>query len=246
MNGVIAATLAKNGFRGAADAIEGRHGFLKAYSDGADPARAVAGLGSIYETMKVGVKPYPSCRYTHAPLDGLIALKREMGLDPDDIRAVTVGLHQNGIVLTGAPIAEKRRPKSVVDGQFSMPFTAAVALAKGSFGWDDYALLGDPGIERIAARIDVRRDERLEGLRHPFGGIVRVETSRGVVERTIPDPSGEPATFPDAAQTRAKFMTLAAPVLQDGAARLLAGLEELETVQGVGQVLRPTRVGMRP
>ncbi|WP_051329194.1 MmgE/PrpD family protein [Geminicoccus roseus] len=246
MNGVIAATLARNGFCGAVQAIEGRHGFLKGYSDKADPARAVLDLGTAYETTRIGVKPYPSCRYTHAPLDGLIALKREMGLEAEDIRSVTIGLHQNGIVLTAAPMEEKRRPKSVVDGQFSMPFTAAVALAQGSFGWDDYARLGDPAIERIADRIEVVRDERLEGLRHPFGGIIRVETSQGVIERVIPDPSGEPATFPDAAQVEAKFLTLAAPVLGDGAATLFARLNTVETEPAIGAILRPTRTGTRP
>src|SRR5699024_8458854 len=32
MNGVIAATLAKSGFHGSDEALEGRHGFLKGYS----------------------------------------------------------------------------------------------------------------------------------------------------------------------------------------------------------------------
>src|SRR5690606_29257752 len=38
MKGLMAATLAAEGFVGAADAIDGKHGFLGGYSDGADPA----------------------------------------------------------------------------------------------------------------------------------------------------------------------------------------------------------------
>jgi 2-methylcitrate dehydratase PrpD len=231
MNGLIAAALAKEDFVGAAEAIEGRHGLLVGYTDGARPERATAGLGTVYETMKIGMKPYPACRYTHAAVDGLLALQRENGWAAGDIRAVTVGLHQNGIVLTGAPLAEKRRPRSVVDGQFSMPFAAAVALYKGSFGWDDYALLGNPDVEAIAARIDVRRDERLEGLRHPFGAHVAVTTASGTIERTIPDPSGEPETFPNRSAVEAKFMTLATPVLGNMASSLFTRLETLETVE---------------
>jgi 2-methylcitrate dehydratase PrpD len=230
MNGLIAAALAKEEFIGAADAIEGKHGLLVGYTDNAKPERATAGLGHVYETMKIGMKPYPACRYTHAAVDGLLALQRENGWTPADIRTVTVGLHQNGIVLTGAPLDEKRRPRSVVDGQFSMPFAAAVALYKGSFGWDDYALLGNPDVEAIAARIDVKRDERLEGLRHPFGANIAVTTSAGTIERNIPDPSGEPDTFPDRAQVEAKFMTLATPVLGNAASSLFSRLEGLENV----------------
>src|SRR5437762_2862368 len=71
MNGVIAATLARNDFIGATQSIEGIHGLLVGYSDNAHRDKAVAGLGETYETMKIGVKPYPSCRYTHAALDAL-------------------------------------------------------------------------------------------------------------------------------------------------------------------------------
>ena len=61
----------------------------------------VAGLGTTYETLKIGVKPYPSCRYTHAAIDALIAMRREHNLTPDQIRKVEIGLHRNGITLTG-------------------------------------------------------------------------------------------------------------------------------------------------
>lgn len=235
MNGLIAATLASEGFVGAADAIEGKHGFLHGYTDNARPDMAVADLGSVYETMKIGIKPYPSCRYTHAAIDGLIALRSEHGWSTDDIVEATIGLHRNGIVLTGAPLDEKRRPRSVVDGQFSMPFTAAVTLHQGSFGWDDYALLGDPEIEAIAARIDVRQDERLEGLRHPFGAHVMVRTRDGTYERMITDPSGEPDSFPPQAQMEDKFMTLARPVLGNQASALYT---QLATVEGMADTRR--------
>jgi 2-methylcitrate dehydratase PrpD len=243
MNGLIAATLAREGFRAAAAAIEGRHGFLAGYSDGADPARAVAGLGRDYETLKIGVKPYPCCRYAHAALDGLLALRREHGLTADAVRQVEIGLHRNGIVLTADPEDAKRRPRNVVEGQFSTYFTAAVALDQGSFGWDDYRRLGDPGIERLAERILIREDEAVGGNRpHPFGARVRIDTGQGILERLVPDPSGEPDSFPDAAAGRVKFMTLAEPVLGANAAPFadaILHLGELPTLDGVLALARP-------
>src|SRR5262249_20343082 len=116
MNGVLAATLAKRGFRGATEALEGEHGFLRAHSDNAVPARATENLGRIYETLKIGVKPYPSCRYTHAALDGIIELRQ--GLPSEEFVRVEIGLHQNGIVLTSTPLEQKRRPGNIVDAQF--------------------------------------------------------------------------------------------------------------------------------
>ena len=116
MNGVIAATLARNDFVGSTEAVEGKHGLLVGYSDNPHPDKAVAGLGSTYETMKIGVKPYPSCRYTHAALDAIIAMRREHNLTPDQVKKVEVGLHRNGITLTGdaadqaASDLDRRRP----------------------------------------------------------------------------------------------------------------------------------------
>lgn len=227
MKGLMAATLAASGFVGAEDAIDGKHGFLRGYSDGADPLRAVAGLGVVWETLRIGVKPYPACRYTHAAVDGLLALRRDLDLAPDEIEAVTVGLHRNGITLVGAPLAEKRRARSVVEGQFSMPFAAAVALLRGRFGWDDYDLLGKPETEALAARVNVVREENLENLRHPFGATLTLRARNTDHRLRIADPSGEPETFPDAQAIAVKFSTLAGPVLNAGADTLLSRLRDL-------------------
>lgn len=227
MNGVIAATLAKNDFLGATESVEGKHGLLVGYSDDAHPEKATAGLGKVYETMKIGVKPYPSCRYTHAAIDAIIAMRREHNLTPAQVKRVEIGLHRNGITLTG-DAATKRHPTSIVGGQFSMFFTGALALDQGSFGWDDYKRLGDAAIDALADRFDVVQDERLEGQRHPFGGRVSITTEDGVHERIYADPSGEPSSFPDAQAMAQKFLQLARPVLNGGAEKFADAILSLE------------------
>jgi len=229
MNGVIAATLARDGFIGSSESVEGKHGLLVGYTDDAHPDKAVADLGKVYETMKIGVKPYPSCRYTHAAIDALLAMRRAHNLTPDQIKRVEIGLHRNGITLTGdAPT--KRHPTSIVGGQFSMFFTGALALDQGRFGWDDYARLGDKAINALADKIDVVQDDRLEvGRTHPFGARVTVTTDDGVHEELYPDPSGEPASFPDSAAMRQKFLTLARPVLDGQAEKFADAILSLET-----------------
>src|ERR1700748_867455 len=119
MNGVIAATLARNDFVGSSESVEGKHGLLARYSDNAHPHKAGAGLGQTFATLKSRVNPYPSCRYTHAAIDALIAMRREHNLTPDQIRRVEIGLHRNGITLTG-DAATKRHPKSIVGRPISM------------------------------------------------------------------------------------------------------------------------------
>ena len=242
MNGVIAATLAAEGFRGSAEAIEGRHGLLVGYTDAPHPERAVAGLGQDWETLNIAMKPYPSCRYTHAALDGLIALRREHGLLAADVLALEVGLHRSGVVLVGEPEAAKRRSRNVVDGQFSMAFCAAVALDQGGFGWDDYRRLGEAAIDALCDKVSVRRDPGVEAASpHPFGARVRLSTTKGDFERTIRDPSGEPASFPDRAAQEAKVLTLTEPVLGEGARQLADAILALESFDKVSDALRSAR-----
>ncbi|WP_315784370.1 MmgE/PrpD family protein [Bradyrhizobium sp. SZCCHNPS1003] len=235
MNGVIAATLAKNDFVGAIESVEGKHGLLVGYTDTPHHDKAVAGLGSTYETMKIGVKPYPSCRYTHAAIDAIIALRREHNLTPDQVKRVEIGLHRNGITLTG-DAATKRHPTSIVGGQFSMFFTGALALDQGRFGWDDYVRLGDTAINALADKFDVVQDDRLEvGRSHPFGARVTITTEDGVHERLHDDPSGEPTSFPSAQAMSDKFLTLARPVLSNRAQSFADAILSLERFERVAQ-----------
>ena len=238
MNGVIAATLARNDFVGSIESVEGKHGLLVGYSDNAHPDKAVAGLGSTYETMKIGVKPYPSCRYTHAALDAIIALRREHNLTPEQVKRVQIGLHRNGITLAG-DAATKRHPRSIVGGQFSMYFTGAVALDQGRFGWDDYERLGEAAVDALADKFDVVQDDRLEiGRSHPFGARVAITTTDGVHERVNADPSGEPNSFPDAQAMQQKFLTLARPVLNGRAEQFADAILSLERFDRVAQATR--------
>ncbi|NEW87143.1 MmgE/PrpD family protein [Rhodopseudomonas sp. WA056] len=239
MNGVIAATLANNGFVGSTESVEGIHGLLVGYTDTPHHDKAVADLGKVYETMKIGVKPYPSCRYTHAAIDALIAMRREHNLTPAQIKRVEVGLHQNGITLTG-DASTKRHPRSIVGGQFSMFFTGGLALEQGSFGWDDYTRLGDPAIDALADKFDVVRDERLEGKTHPFGARVSITTEDGVHERIYADPSGEPNSFPSDQAMAQKFLQLASPVL-DGRAQSFA--DAVLTLERFAKVSEVTALG---
>ena len=64
-------------------------------------------------------------------MDALIALRDEHGIDWRDVESVEVGVSRTGWDIIGDPEEEKQRPTSYVDGQFSMPFCAAVALRDG-------------------------------------------------------------------------------------------------------------------
>ena len=55
-NGLIAACLAREGFKGPIGSVEGKDGFLKSYAPSPDLSRATQDLGEVWETMNI-VKP---------------------------------------------------------------------------------------------------------------------------------------------------------------------------------------------
>jgi 2-methylcitrate dehydratase PrpD len=249
MCGLIAATLAREGYQGAADAIEGKWGFLHAYAPAADAKKAVDGLGQRWETMKIAVKPYPSCRYGHAPIDGILALSREHRIKPEEVEEVVVGVPEPGWKLIGDPEPSKQSPKSVVDGQFSMAFCAAVALRKGGFAWDDYAHhLGDAATLALCKRVKTWVDPQAQAnFPAEMSGSVKIRTARGTFETYVRVPKGEPANFLTAAELRAKFDGLADPYLSPRRRdELAAAILALEQAKDIGAVLRLSRPEAAP
>ena len=244
MCGLIAATFAREGYKGAADAIEGKWGLLHAYAPAADAGKAVDGLGRHWETLKIAVKPYPSCRYSHAAIDGILALARAHGIRADEVEEVDVGLPEPGWKITGDPEPTKQSPKSVVDGQFSMAFCASVALRTGGLVWDDYARhLGDPATLALCKRVRTRIDPKAQAdFPAEMSASVRIKTARGAFETYVRVPKGEPGNFLSAAELRAKFDGLAGPYLSAPRRDELAGaLLALEQATDIGALLRLAR-----
>ncbi len=243
MAGLVAATLAREGFKGAAEPIEGRHGFLNAYAPAPNPERVGRDLGTTYELMSTGVKPYPSCRWGHAGVDAALALRAELGLRPDEIEAATLGVSRAGLLLIGEPAAKKADPRNVVDGQFSGPFVIATALATGAMGWDSYRLLEDPTIRALLPRITCENDPAIEAeFPANMSAKLTVRARGQVFTRTVIVPRGEPANFPDEAAFRAKFTSLTEAVLGAAGTEALAGdILRLDQLPEAAALLRHAR-----
>jgi 2-methylcitrate dehydratase PrpD len=238
MAGLAAATLASTGFKGAGDAIEGEHGFLRAYAPAPTPARAIQDLGTVYELMATGVKPYPSCRYGHAGIDAALALRSEHHLLPHEISNVTYGLSRAGMLLVGAPEKKKADPRNIVDGQFSAPFVLSVALATGAMKWDSYQLLHDPRIRTLLPRIHCEYDPEIEAeFPINMSGKLSVHARGQVFVKKVVVPKGEPGNFLSDEDLSEKFADLVQPVL--GAARtatLAAAILEVDGLQYASQL----------
>jgi 2-methylcitrate dehydratase PrpD len=245
-NGLIAASLAREGFVGPTGSIEGKDGFLQSYAPNPDNARAAADLGTVWETMNIGVKPYPSCRYSHAAMGAIATARTENQITVKEVQAVEVGLPHTGWRIIGENDDFKRAPTGAVDGQFSMPFCGAVVLRQGSMGWDDYAKhLNDNETMALAAKFSTITDPWAEA-EYPanMSGIVRIKTDRGTFEEMVVVPKGEPTNFMTAGEARSKFDDLVSPYLDPARRDALSdALLSLDKAGSVAEMLELTRSG---
>lgn len=239
-NGLMCAVMAKEGFKGPEQAFEGKWGFLHAYAPNADHEKAVAKLNENWETLRLAVKPFPSCRYTHAAMDALKKIVADEGVTADEVESVEIGLPLTGMKIVSFPEEVKHNPKSIVDGQFSMPFCAAVVLREGTMLWDHYAThLSDPKTLALTKKITCVNDPEVQALFPAnMAGKATVKTARGTFSVLVDMPKGEPGNFMTVEEFRGKFNGLAEPYLGvDGCNRFADAIMGLEAQNSVSAVL---------
>jgi 2-methylcitrate dehydratase PrpD len=163
-SGLIAALLAKKGFKGPSTILEGRNGFLHGYSASSDPSRVLEGLGDSYHVVTTSIKPHACCRYKQAPIDGVLEIMAKNRLKPDEVEKVTLGILKTGFPIIVTPEESKYNPRSVVDAQFSMPFGAAIAMLYGKASLDEYTLekLNSPRVREMMNKVSCVEDPELD------------------------------------------------------------------------------------
>ena len=214
-NGLSCAIMAGEGFKGPSKAFEGQWGYLHSYASGGDVKKAMNRLGEKFETLNLGVKPYPSCRYSHAAIDGLIELKKELKFSSDDLDDIDIGLSETALNIIGYPLMDKQHPKSIVDGQFSMPFCAAVTVKSGGLQWDDYKNhLNNKDTLSLCNKVKVSPDEDAEKCCPEYmSAKVKVVVKGEKYEKFVKIPKGEPENFMEDAEFISKFKGLTEPYL---------------------------------
>jgi len=160
--GILSAFLAQGGITGARHFLEGQYGFFNLYEGGNyGREKLLEDLGNRFEGMKLSIKPYPSCRMTHAAIDAALAIREEHGIEPSDIEEIIVHASKMVYDMVGSPFAIRENPQ--VDAQFSIPYTVAAALIRGDVFLKDFeeSPIRDPRALACAEKVRVEVDPEL-------------------------------------------------------------------------------------
>lgn len=225
-SGVEAALLAADGYRGTEDGIAGERGFLAAYSGGSRPDRLLEGWGDWpLEVAATSVKAHTCCRYNQGPIDTLLAIRSAHGLAGDEVEDVLIGVPSVAVDIVAEPVGAKRRPRSVVDAQFSLHYGAAVALARGRAGLAEYRTeaLDDKDVLELADRVRYEVDPEIDRV-YPerWRAWARVAAGGDSFYAETDEPKGDPGNPLTPAEIRAKFDSLAACVYGETARQSIA------------------------
>lgn len=245
--GVTSALLARKGVKGFDRPFEGRAGFFALYARGAyEPDALTQALGERFEIDEIAFKPWPSCRGTHVYIEAASCLVREHRIDTNDIASVRlVGSRLN--LMLAQPVAQKRRPATAIDAKFSLPFTVATAMHRGTVTLDDFtaAALSDPAVLDLASRVRFEVDPTRGAGSGPdaLRGSVALELKGGQqVVLEIDQPSGSPQRPASEAALIAKFRDCCQRAgSPPGAATIDAWVERimtLETCPEAGSIAR--------
>lgn len=245
--GVYGATLASRGFTGTMDVLESNTGgFLSTMSETPNPAVILDGLGSQWETEKVGFKVYPAVGASQTSISALTELMREHRLRPEDIAKVQVRGNRHLVVHA----FWEYEPSGVTAAQINLPYLLTALIHEGQVFVDQFSedRINNPDYvaysRRITAVIDPVLDKNPPHLRNHV--IVEVTLADGrVLISEVPVRHGSEADPLSNDEVEDKFRRLATRVLPEGAVDEITAavgeLERLDDVADLGALLRSRR-----
>ncbi len=207
-NGLTAAWLARDGFTGAKQILEGAQGMGAGMSSDADPVRLTDRLGSRWALAETSFKYHASCRHTHPAADALAKVMQDHGLAAADISRVITHVHQGAIDVLGAVI----RPETVHQSKFSMGTVLALIALRQRAGMPEFdAALNDQAVADFRDRVTMELDEEVDtAYPQRWIGKVSVVTQDGrTLQGRVDEPKGDPGNTLSREEIREKVRGLA-------------------------------------
>ncbi len=163
-NGVTAAKLVQAGFTASGDAIEGRFGFLHAFSGGSgyQLEKVVQDLGRrcYFTETGIEIKKYPCCGSAHLALDATARMLERETVDPSEIDRIAV------MVDFDPPRSLiHSRPQQGLEGKFSMNYCMAAAFLDRKIGLATFTdqQVQRPEAQELIHKVEMARISGYEG-----------------------------------------------------------------------------------
>src|SRR5690625_3580843 len=132
--GLMAAYLAKDGFKGAQHILEGPQGMAAGMTQQSFPEKLCAELGERWATLEVSFKYHASCRHTHPAADALLKAMQSNNLQAADIESIDTYMNKDAMDVL-APVTN---PSTIHQAKFSMGTVLGLIASRGGASVVDF------------------------------------------------------------------------------------------------------------
>ncbi len=207
-NGYMSAIMAKAGYIGPSEPLDGDTGFLKMMASTFDDDILIGEKDFLY-LEKIYQKPYASCRHTHPEIEACFKIRDAANFCIKQIACVIVTTYK-GVI--GKHDFKDIRGES--SAKMSIPYSVAVALSTGRAGITEFAepYVSDEEILGLTQRVNVLPSEELSRLvPDKRVAMVDVVMNDGThLKENVEYPKGEPENPLSVEENSAKFFSMTA------------------------------------
>jgi 2-methylcitrate dehydratase PrpD len=224
--GLLAATLARQGFAGPSKVFEDVWGgFFRSFNKSSgDPEKLSEALGESWKVNRAVLKPYASCRGAHSAVDALEDILLETQQEPGNI--VSMHLHLSEMLMG---MCGHKGSNSMAGTQMSLPYALAARCVFGTAGLDAYSsqCRSDPRVGTVMQRMELEIDMAMQPLDEPVLTLIFSDGTR--TSHMVPRATGSAERPMQRESIDDKFRQLAGMTLEDDqASRLFNVLDTLE------------------
>ena len=237
--GLMSASLAKDGFTGAAQILEGAQGMAAGMSSDADVTKLTDGLGTRWATVETSFKYHACCRHTHPAADALHQVLQSNKLPMDEVASVVTHVHQGAIDVLGPVV----NPSTVHQSKFSMGTVLGLVAQFGHAGLAEFDQhYNSAKTVAFCNRVSMVLDGEVDAA-YPkrWIGKVTVTTTDGrSLQGRVDEPKGDPGNTLSREEITAKALRLAAYSGGANEAEMRLALDRLWSmayINKVGQLL---------
>ena len=155
--GILAAHMYECGFTGVHDGPSDIFGTI--LGDSFDQDVTLEGLGDEYRIQQNYIKFHAACAITHPPIEAALAIRRHGEFLVEDVDTVELGLKRLLPEMVG------EYPHNMLGAKFSLPYSIATALVKGTADVTDFYpdSIDDDRVRAMAAKVKVSLDTESSG-----------------------------------------------------------------------------------
>lgn len=207
--GVYAVLVAEDGFKGAPAAT----------IEFDDAAASWVDLEKTWLTNQQYIKPYPICRWAHAPIDAALNLRREHSLTADMIESVSIETFKYSAALS------VEVPTTTSRAQYAIAWPVAAALARGCVGVEEVleSSFSDPELITLTERTGTVVDAEIDAgfPEHRLARVVVKLNDGRLLDSGVTTASGGPDPQPTEQEVVTKFRAYAATVMPPARVQLI-------------------------